>query len=351
MLAFIYTLVPWIGPILGIVGSRMEGMSVLEFFQTPDGAGMGFFGLAATVIVLGVTFFGAIEEIDSNFLFSIAGLGVVADIACLILPYREQIVRWCETDGKNQIPVYLGILVVVVLLNLKSHRVKKKLGDAAPPTLMLPVVLYLIIPSLIIYIYDGLTMEKYMDRLVPNLDIMSWNWTAKISLVMFLLHILKYFLPALWQRDPLYWVGAAHFGNVLVICFLYVLLERSLFPISHQGLSTTILLFIPMTLVPGFFHFYSYLAFLHGLIEFFAPGAIKAWRLQKEEEAREEALSGAAGEREALEEALDSRERAFNALTGDGPYTDAEALARGKLSTNEYAARELLREEARDKKR
>ncbi len=342
MLALIYTLVPWIGPILGVVGSQVEGMTVLEFFLTPDGAGMGFFGLAATVIVLCVTFFGAIEEIDNSFLFFIAGLGIAADIVCLILPYHEQIVRWCKTDGKGQFPVYLGILLAVILLSIISHRVKKKQGNPEMPLFKLPVTLYFLIPSLVMYIYDGLDMELHMGELVPNLDILGWRWNMKVTAVVFLILALKFFISVARQDGSFFWIAAAHFGKVVVFCFLYVLLERSIYPISYQGLSTTILLFIPMTLVPAFFHLFSYLSFLN----LFLPGTFRSLRLQKEEEAAQEADK----EREALEKEMDDKERMFNALTGDGPYTDAEALGRGKLSTEEYVTRGILREQEIDKR-
>lgn len=124
------------------------------------------------------------------------------------------------------------------------------------------------------------------------------------------------------------------------------LLERAIYPVSSGGIFTTILVFLPMTLLPMLFHFYSYLFFLHGLLDFFFLGAIRSWRLAKEAEASEMMD----GERQAIEEKLDAQERVFNALDGQGPFTDAEALGRGSLSTEEFVKGQMAREQELDKK-
>ena len=75
---------------------------------------------------------------------------------------------------------------------------------------------------------------------------------------------------------------------------------------------------------------------------------MREWRLNKE--AREAAEAAAFDpEREKLERQLDSEERLLNALAGNGPITEEEALMAGRTDTRDYLTSRIYREQKRDK--
>ena len=190
---------------------------------------------------------------------------------------------------------------------------------------------------------------EHMSRLTPDLDILHWNFAIKISCVLFVILVLKYFLPILRHKSPLGWTFLAFLLDLAALSFAYVLLERALYPISMEGLLTRVFIYIPMLVISGFFHLYAYIYFLYCLFEFFAPGAFREWRLTSEAAALAKARADLDRGTAEMEKKLDAEERLLNALGGIGPYTEEEALSMGKISTEEYLPGKVYRDQKLNK--
>ena len=272
-------------------------------------------------------------------------------LSLFILPHIVSIQDWFRQNGILGLFPYLAILAAILLANRKKVQAEKTLSKKTPlPLLPLPAGLYLITPSLILYLYGGLADLDTVDLgvLEPNLDILHWNWSIKISAVIFLADLVCFILRSYPQKRPLFWQGMAQLGNLALLAFGYLLLERVLYPVSQEGLLTRVFLYLPMLAIAGFFHLASYLYFLVGLLDLIFPGAVREWRLNKE--AREAAEAAAFDpEREKLERQLDSEERLLNALAGNGPITEEEALMAGRTDTRDYLTSRIYREQKRDK--
>ena len=367
-MVFLYALVPWVGMPIGYFLLDKE-QDILEQFiaNFPD---VGFLGIVATVICLVVTKGEMLDVLDSKIAALVAGLGLVADLLCLLVfPHTEAITAWFRANGLLGNGIYLGILLLTVFVNRKAAQAIRILDRAEAPlrvthkgteeqitkavdgvniTLSAKAVIapLFIVPSIVMYIYDGMAdiSTERMSRLVPNLDVLHWDFAIKISCALLLIFLLRYFLPAILKKSPLGWIFLAGLMDLAALAFVWLLLERALYPLSSEGILSTILIYFPILIVSGFFHFYAYLFFLLCLLDFFSPGSVRAWRLSCEAAALAKSIAGEDPERRDLDKRLDDQERLLNVLDGTGPYTNEEALNLGKISTKEYLDGKVYRD-------
>ena len=338
----------WAGPLIGMAYSAAKGLGPLAFFTSADASEAALLGIIAIIVGCFVTD-GDLPEL----LLTPAG-GLANLLACLglavnlltffVFPHTDAISAWLRQNGAGSVLVYLAILAAVIFANYKKVQAEKTLPKDNPlPLFPLPIGLYLVTPAIIMYLYDGMAEldKKHLGTLEPNLDILHWQWNIKIVAVIFLANLIRFILLSYPKKRPLFWQGMAHLGNIALLTFLYLLLERILYPM------TRVFFYLPMLAVSGFVQLYAYLYFLHGLIDLFFPGAVQAWRLEKEAQAAAEAVPDP--EREQLEHRLDSEERLLNALAGNGPLTEEEALLAGRSSTQDYVTSKIYRQQKLDK--
>ena len=369
-MAFLFALVPWAGFPIGYLFLDKE-QGVLEQYLA-NLADVGFLGIVVTIIGLVVTGGAMLEVLDHKLTAFIAGLGLAVDLLCLLVfPHTEAIASWIKTNGLLGNGIYLGLLLVTILVNRRCARELKVLDEIASSaritrqgekedvavkvngaSVFIPVnaiiAPLLMVPSVVLYIYDGFANidTKHMSQMTPNLDVLHWSFAIKISCVFLIIVLLRYLLPAISKGSPLGWVFLAGILDLAALAFVYLLLERALYPLV-DGLLTTVLLYFPMLIISGFFHFYAYIFFLVCLINFISPGAVRRWRLSNEAAAQAKVLAGM--DKADMEQRLDAEERILNALSGTGPYTDEEALARGSISTQEYLTGQIYREQKLNK--
>ena len=373
MSEFIFALIPWLGQPIGYFFLDKE-QDLLEQYLA-NLSDIGLLGIAASIIGLVVTGGGWLTVLDHKFTTFLAGLGLAVDFLCLtVFPHTESIAAWFKANGLLGNAVYLAILLAVIFVNRKSVQTSKMLqgvvssvridrrgeteqfsGKVDGKEISIPVKSLLgpllIVPSIVLYIYDGMADidTEHMSRLTPDLDILHWNFAIKISCVLFVILVLKYFLPILRHKSPLGWTFLAFLLDLAALSFAYVLLERALYPISMEGLLTRVFIYIPMLVISGFFHLYAYIYFLYCLFEFFAPGAFREWRLTSEAAALAKARADLDRGTAEMEKKLDAEERLLNALGGIGPYTEEEALSMGKISTEEYLPGKVYRDQKLNK--
>lgn len=254
---------------------------------------------------------------------------------------------WFVSNGTMLNAIYAGVLLFSLLsifmaINNVDAQSRKSHADSVETGIgLFALASIFAVPSVLLYAFDGMGEHGELMRLAPK-PFAELLWFHKIVLIAFVVFFLIFVLViGIIDRDPVcFWNTMAIEGILVVLCTLFMLLERGL-----NALFPNSLLFgLAFLAVHGFLQLYSYLALI------FTPAvAVLSPFIMLIPGTKNAVSSHELTAEEKYAEHLDTQERVVNSALGIGYLTDDEALIAGKIDTSEWTPGSILREQKMDK--